>query len=161
MESLKNLIQTLKALIDAHSRLLELAKEKRNVLIEGDVLKLQSLIPHENSCVEEIQSLELQRKRLVQDYLNQKQLPLQSLTFEELIKMVDDQAVQSAGRILTKQLRILIQEISNLNESNQQLIQTSLSYVQYSIEMLVRKEPAIGYGPRATNRYSHLLDAKV
>lgn len=161
MESLKELIQTLETMIETHTRLLNLAEEKRTILVDGNVVGLQSLINRESSCVVEIQNLEQQRKQLVQDYMVQKGLMGHSFTLEELINIQGDPSVKSSLNFIAKQLRILVQEITHLNKSNQQLIHTSLSYVQYSIGIHVRRETAIGYGPYATNRYSNMLDAKA
>lgn len=161
MEPLKKLIHTLEAMINAHTRLLDLAKQKRTILIEGNNIGLQSLVNRESSCVDEIQKLELERKHLVQEYMDRLGLTVHAFTLEELIKIQDDATVKTTLKFIAKQLRLLVQEITYINESNQQLIHTSLSYVQYSIGLHVRKEPAIGYGPNATNRYSNLLDAKA
>jgi flagellar biosynthesis/type III secretory pathway chaperone len=161
MESLKEVIQTLETMIDAHTRLLGLAGEKRNILVDGNIQLLQSLVYREGLLVDEIQKLELQRSKFVQEYLGKRGLPGHSFTLEELIEIQDNASSKATLKNIAKQLRFLIQEITHLNESNQQLIHTSLSYLQYSIGMFVRKEPAIGYGPHAKNRYSNLLDAKV
>ncbi|MDR7000978.1 flagellar protein FlgN [Neobacillus niacini] len=161
MESHEKLIQTLEAMIDAHTHLLDLVKEKRAILIEGNTLRLQELIQRESSCVGEIQKLELDRKNFVQNYLNQMGLTNPSPTLEELIKNENNPITKSTLNKISKQLRFLIKEITNINESNQQLIQTSLSYVEYSLGMLVPKVPNIGYGPKSGRRYANLLDAKV
>lgn len=161
MESLNKLIQTLQTMIDAHSRLLDLAKEKRGILVNGNAQELQSLIIRESSIVDEIQKLELIRKQFVQTYMFQIGQTGQSFTIEEVVHLQDDPQTKATLNRIAKQLRILIQEISYLNETNQQLIQTSLSYIQYSFGMYVPKEQSIGYGPNSAKRYSNLLDAKV
>jgi flagellar biosynthesis/type III secretory pathway chaperone len=161
MESLKKLIQTMETMVDAHTRLVNLAKEKRNILVDGNIQGLQSLVNRESSCVDEIQKLEQQRMQQVKALLDQRGILGHNFTLEELIKNLDDTTSNASLNNIAKQLRPLIEKITHLNESNQQLLQTSLSYIQYSIGMHARKEPAIGYGPYATNRYSNLLDAKI
>lgn len=161
MESLNKLIQTLEEMTDAHTRLLNLAEEKRTILVDGKIQELQSLINRESYCVDEIERLEQKRKQLVQIYIAQMGLTSEFFTLEELINIQNDATTKTTLDYITKQLRGLVHKITQLNESNQQLIHTSLSYVQYSIGMLVRKEPAIGYGPYAKNRYSNMLDAKI
>jgi hypothetical protein len=160
MESLKKIIQLLQTMIEAHTKLLALAKEKRSVLVEGDILGLQSVSNRESTCADEIQRLENERKEWVMHYLTEKGVQTSSPTLEELLKFVVSPAEKIQLTLAAKQLRMIIQEISHINESNQQLIQTSLSYVQYSIGLHVRKEPSIGYGPYASKRYRNLLDIK-
>jgi uncharacterized membrane protein YgaE (UPF0421/DUF939 family) len=82
-------------------------------------------------------------------------------SLEELLQIENDESIKNKLHSLAKQLRQLIKEITFLNESNQELIQTSLSYVQFTISMHLRKEPSIGYGPNNKNRYKSLLDAKI
>lgn len=152
---------TLKSMIEAHSQLLEVANEKRSILVSGDTHGLQVLVHKESLYIDEIQKLEADRKQQVQEYMDIQGVTGQTFTLDELMKVIKTPADQTALQTVAKKLRSLIQELSHVNESNQQLIQTSLSFVQYSIGMNVRKEPAIGYGPKAGNRYSNLLDAKI
>lgn len=161
MEPLKKLMTTLESMIEAHSRLLEVANEKRSILVSGDTHVLQNLVNKESIIIDEIQKLEDVRKNQVQDYMDIHGVTGQSFTLEELMDGIKNSADQAALQLIAKQLRSLIQELSHVNESNQQLIQTSLSFLQYSIGMHVRKEPAIGYGPKTGNRYSSILDAKI
>lgn len=161
MESLNQIIFTLEAMVDAHKRVLELADEKKNVLISGDVKELQNLLSRESSAVEKIEHLEEQRMTWVKTYMAEKNVQGQSFTLEVLVAIEKAPAARMTLQSLAKELRDLVQKISKLNETNQQLIRTSLSYVQYSIGILVPKEPTIGYGPKAGKRYSSLLDAKI
>jgi flagellar biosynthesis/type III secretory pathway chaperone len=161
METLNTLIQSLETMVDAHSRLLDLAKGKRDLLVSGNIQGLQRQTHREAMCVDEIQKFEQIRKQNVQLYLEQNGIKGESFSLEELIMIQKDQNLRIKLTNIAKQLRGLIQEISQLNENNQQLIQTSLSYIQYSIGMFARKEPAIGYGPNAKNRYTSMLDAKI
>ncbi|WEG11248.1 flagellar protein FlgN [Pullulanibacillus sp. KACC 23026] len=161
MDTLKRLLLTLNAMVDAHTRVLELAQEKRALLIQGPIQDLQDLIVKENNCVVDIQNLEQERQLLVQEYMEQNRLSSLTYTLEDLLKHLKQQNVKDTFVTLAKQLRHLIKEITHLNESNQQLLQTSLSYIHYSIGILARREPAITYGPQSTNGYSSLLDAKV
>jgi flagellar biosynthesis/type III secretory pathway chaperone len=161
MEDVKNLIENLERMIDAHKHMLDLAKEKRTLLVAGDSDGLKTCVYRESSCVDEIQKLEQHRKQLVQEIMVNKGLSGQSFSLEELSNHQESPFVKTTLQSIAKKLHVLIQEITHLNESNQQLIQASLSYVQYSMGMLVKKEPAIGYGPNAKNRYSSMLDAKI
>ncbi|MDQ1146294.1 flagellar biosynthesis/type III secretory pathway chaperone [Bacillus sp. SORGH_AS 510] len=161
MDSLNTLIQSLETMVDAHSRLLDLAKGKRDMLVNGNIQDLQSQIHREALCVDEIQKLEQIRMQKVQEFFEKKGIKGDSFTLEELIKLQYDNQIKVKLTSIAKQLRSLIQEISQINENNQQLIQTSLSFIQYSIGMFAKKEPAIGYGPNAKNRYTSMLDAKI
>ena len=161
MQALNQLIETMEMMIDAHSRLLQIAKEKRATLVEGNIQGLQTLVYRESSCADEIQKLEQKRKDIVQEYIENKGCSSHLYTIEEVLNTVIDQALETKINLIAKQLRDLVYEITHINESNQQLIQTSLSYVQFAMGILIPKEQAIGYGPKAAKRYSSLLDAKI
>ncbi|MEH7308904.1 flagellar protein FlgN [Neobacillus drentensis] len=161
MEALKIIIQTMETMVDAHRRLHDLAIGKQTILVDGNIQELQSHVYREGMCVEEIQKLEQIRKQYVQKYMEHKGIHADSFTLEELIEVQADEGSRIVLTKIAKQLLAIIQEISLLNESNQKLIQASLSYIHYSIGMFAKKEPAIGYGPNARNRYSNILDAKI
>lgn len=161
MDSLKKLIEILVSMVNAHKHLLELTQEKRTILIAGDQQNLLKITHRENSSAAEIEKLEEQRKQLVEEYLTTKGYRGTSFTLEEIIKQINDTHVETALTTSATQLRSLVQEISTLNKGNQQLIETTLAYLHYSIGMLVPKEAPVGYGPKAKNNYASLLDAKV
>jgi flagellar biosynthesis/type III secretory pathway chaperone len=161
MDSLKKLIEIMDSMVDAHTRLLEFAKEKRLILISGDNQSLLNITHRENSCANEIEKLERERKSFVQEYIESKGQTGTSFTLEEIIGLQADEEIKFTIHSLAQQLRLLVQEISQLNTGNQQMIETSLSYIQYSIGMFVQKETPIGYGPKSKKGYSNLLDAKV
>lgn len=161
METLKQVVQTLASMVEAHQRVLALANEKKSILISGDINELQTILSRESAAVEEIQQLEQQRIQWVAAYMSEKGVRGESFTLEELLKIEKAPGIRIALQSQAKELRGLVQKISELNQTNQQLIETSLSYVQYSIGMLVPKEPSIGYGPNGRNRYASLLDAKI
>ncbi|WP_251554713.1 flagellar protein FlgN [Neobacillus muris] len=161
MEDLNQLTQLLERMIEVHTRLLDLAKEKRGVLVAGDIQDIQSLLFRESSCTDEIQKLEQRRKQLVQEYMEQRGMTGHSFTLEEVVKLPAEPSIKARLDLIAKQLRYLVQEISQVNESNQQLIQTSLSYIQYAMSLYVPKEQEIGYGQKRKKQYASLLDAKI
>ncbi|WML39377.1 flagellar protein FlgN [Neobacillus sp. OS1-2] len=161
MNSMDKLIQTLEAMAATHTQLLDLVKEKRDLLVGGSIQGLTGLIQLENKCADKIQKLELERQEQVQLYLLQKGISGQSNTLEQLINIQDDAESKFKLQSIAKKLRGLVEAISQVNESNKQLIQASLSYIHYSIGMLIPNEPAIGYGPNAAKRTTSFLDAKI
>ncbi|WP_147535362.1 flagellar protein FlgN [Bacillus marasmi] len=159
--TLKNLIEILVSMVDAHKRLLDLTKEKRQVLIEGDHQNLLQMTHRENSIAIEIEKLENQRKQFVEEYLKTNGYRGTSFTLEEIIKLLNDAHIEATMTKIAKQLRTLVQEISTINKGNQQLIETTLAYLQYSMNMFIPKDTPVGYGPKSKNNQASLLDAKV
>jgi flagellar biosynthesis/type III secretory pathway chaperone len=156
-----SVLKTLEQLVETHNHLLDIMKEKRTILVDGNIDGLQSILLRESSLVDEIQKLEEQRIQFVQEYFLKRDLVSTNFSLEELLQIEGNESIKNKLHSLAKQLRQIIKEITILNESNQELIQTSLSYVQFTISMHLRKEPSIGYGPNNKNRYMSLLDAKI
>jgi flagellar biosynthesis/type III secretory pathway chaperone len=161
MDLIMSVLKTLEQLVETHNHLLDIMKEKRTILVDGNIDGLQSILLQESSLVDEIQKLEEQRIQFVQEYFLKRDLVSTNFSLEELLQIEGNESIKNKLHSLAKQLRQLIKEITILNESNQELIQTSLSYVQFTISMHLRKEPSIGYGPNNKNRYMSLLDAKI
>ncbi|WP_040209382.1 flagellar protein FlgN [Neobacillus jeddahensis] len=161
MESLNKMTETLEMMLDAHLKLLELVKQKRELLVDGSAAGLQNLIYQETVCADEIQKLEQQRQQIVKEYMAEQGITGDAFTLDEVINTQKGGSNKAALTNLAKILRGVIDEISLMNETNQQLLQTSLSYIQYTIGLHVQKEPEFGYGPKSGKRYSNLLDAKI
>jgi flagellar biosynthesis/type III secretory pathway chaperone len=161
MESLKKLKQTLTSMIEAHQQLLKLAQQKRTILIEGKVPELQNMISKESKCTDLIRKLEDQREQVMKELLAEKGFINHSLTMDQFIQMVDEPEEKQFLTKITGQLRGIVYELSQLNQNNQELIQMALSYIQYSMNIIMPKEPSIGYGMKSAGRMVKLLDAKV
>ncbi|MFH7818128.1 flagellar protein FlgN [Neobacillus thermocopriae] len=161
MGSVKLIIRVMETLLEAHKKLLDVAKEERLALVNGDMSAIHSILYRVNSCTDEIQQLEEERKRLIAEYLKENGHAGSAITVEEILDFLVDEEAKTNLNLIASQLRDVINEIRVINDNNQQLIQSSISYIQYSIGMFVSKEPSIGYGPMKTNRFTSLLDAKI
>ncbi|HJV44986.1 MAG TPA: flagellar protein FlgN [Bacillota bacterium] len=161
METLGKIKQTLEKMLVIHKRLLDLEKEKQMVLVNGDAKLLQNVINQESTLVEQIGKLEGERQQQVKQFASEKKLPSQISTVNDLIRCLDNQEEKSSLIQSAQQLTVLVEEIQQLVKSNQELIKLSLSYVQYSMGILIQREPAIGYGPRSSKGHVNFLDAKA
>lgn len=161
MESLKKLKQILRKMVDVHQRLLDLGREKRVILVEGKISLLQNVVNQESLLVDQIQKLEEERKHLIECYLQEAGVSPGSSTMDSIMQSLKDQLERSILLSIVEQLRALVKEINFINDSNQQLVQMSLSYIQYAIGIHIQRKPSIGYGSCSTRGYFNLLDAKV
>ncbi|CEG25903.1 flagellar protein FlgN [Bacillus sp. B-jedd] len=156
-----SLLAILEESLLSHQALLKLSDEKRDALINGDATELRSITVREAAIIEKIQELEGRREQLVCDYLSLKGLNAESFTLDKIMEQEENLVMKEKLNRTAKKLRETIADLSRVNEHNQKLIHTSLSYLQYSIGLFARKEQTVGYGPNAVNRYSNLLDAKI
>lgn len=161
MESLLELKQIMTHLIENHQQLIDLAKQKQIVLVEGKVSELQNILIKENKNIDLIQNLEERRIKVVKGYVEDNSDMHNSLTMDQFIKLLKEPELKEWFETNSSQLINLIQELSLLNQNNQELIQMNLSYIQYSINILIPKEQSIGYGKKSQVRSAKLLDAKI
>ena len=120
---------------------------------------MQQLLQQESHRSGRIEELEGQRTEYVKQHMSMHGMVLEDTTLDKLAATAtpsERQLLQS----LAKELRALVDDIISLNEKNRQLIEASLSYVHYSIGLLVPKEQPIGYGA-GSGRYASVLDAKI
>jgi flagellar biosynthesis/type III secretory pathway chaperone len=161
MESLLELKQTMTYMIETHHQLLDLARQKETILVDGKVSELQSLVSKESKFLDQILKLEDKREQVLKQFLVENRYKQHSLTMEQFVDILVDPADKQLFTKQVSQLRDVIHELSQLNQNNQELIQMSLSYIQYSMNILMPKEPTIGYGKESSTGPARLLDAKI
>lgn len=161
MVSLLELKQTMTHLIDAHQQLLNLGLQKRTILVEGKGSELRDLIGKESKFVDLILIFEEQREQKMKDFLGEKDFTQEFLTMDVFISRMTELDVKQWFIEATSQLQGIVQELSQLNRNNQELIQMNLSYIQYSMNIIMPKDPSIGYGKKSAVRSAKLLDAKI
>jgi flagellar biosynthesis/type III secretory pathway chaperone len=144
----KNISNSLKDLILLHQNLLELATEKTKVIIHGNIDFLQSIISKEKKLIKIIQNKDQDLRVLAKDLQKE-----QNVTLDDVIK----NSIQSDRDILLQlkqQLEETINELKNKNETNQQLLQQSLQFVEVSLDLLKPSIDTYNYDrPTKKNSY--------
>lgn len=156
-ESLKTILQKM---ITVYEELLAVGKEKQDAIIKGDQELLLTIFPKESVLLKEISLLE--EKRQVET------LSYQSQTLSQIITSLS--SADDKEELLTYQseLKAKLSELKAQHRLNQQLIETSLSYVNNMLALFTQKqEPSITYSakqhaPGKENTYSRsFFDAKI
>ncbi|NOU95083.1 flagellar protein FlgN [Paenibacillus sp. LMG 31456] len=132
------LIQTMTALNEIHDTLFELAELKKQVLIRNDVEQLTQIVTKENKLVKQIGELDRQRIEVIGQFLIEKGYkPNPKVTVSDLTKIIFNIDDKKALLGLQKQLLGTIRKLRELNQLNQQLIEHSLSFIDYSLDLFV------------------------
>jgi len=159
-----NLIMVLAELSELCKGLLELSKQKREFLIAGQAQKLEAVTRQEEVLILRIGKLEVLREKALQEIAAAYHLNIQGLTISQLRQMADDRI---AGQI--KDFEQVFSGITNelvpLNQLNTQLIQQSLNFVNYNINLLAQTQTGLTYAAKGSSGQSqparNFLDAKV
>lgn len=135
--SFEALIQTMDELNEVHSNLLELAEQKKHVLIHNDVDQLTQIVGKETKLMKRIGELDEQRIEAIGRFLIEKGYkPNPRVTISDLTKIIfniDDKKLLLESQ---KQLLGTIRELREKNRLNQQLIEHSIKYIDYSLDLI-------------------------
>ncbi|MGV2884503.1 flagellar protein FlgN [Paenibacillus taichungensis] len=135
--AIESIIDVLEQLEAAHVEMLELGERKKEAVIANKVDILISLINQESKLLKRIELIEQQRILAVHQFLEGRGIKSKlNLTISELTRLVFDTAEKK--RLLQAQTSLtdVLQKVKYLNESNQQLIKQSLSYIDFFIETM-------------------------
>jgi flagellar biosynthesis/type III secretory pathway chaperone len=136
--SIQSLIETMDRLVQIHLFLLDLSEQKKDVLIKNQVDKLNKIVNKETSLIKEITLLDKQRIEYISEFLVQKGYrPNPSITVGDLIKLVV--AIEDKRALEEKQRALLgtIFKLKKLNQLNAQLIEHSLAFIEYSLDLVL------------------------
>ncbi|WP_315793805.1 flagellar protein FlgN [Paenibacillus sp. BIC5C1] len=135
--AIESIIDVLEQLEAAHVEMLELGERKKEAVVANKVDILISLINQESKLLKRIELIEQQRILAVHQFLEERGIKSKlNLTISELTRLVFDTAEKK--RLLQAQTSLtdVLEKVKYLNESNQQLIKQSLSYIDFFIETM-------------------------
>lgn len=168
MEAIQGIISVLESLLDTHERMLSLEKKKQSILVEDRTTELLPLLQDQSKLVKQIASLEQGRQEYVRQFMVQKGLTQVELPLSDLIKLETNSKVKEKITQVSGLLHSRLEELKQLNLLNQQLIDQSLSYIDYTLR-LITEEPASfttynrgeGGGPVPSTQQRRFFDTKA
>jgi flagellar biosynthesis/type III secretory pathway chaperone len=132
-----------------YKNLLEVSKEKTDIIIAGDTTALQNLTKKEQEVVAKTTRLEKNREQIIEDIalvLNEKK---ENLTISRLLEKLKKSG-EDSQRLRKIQLEIqkTITELKRVNEQNRLLLNQSMEMIDFTINAIQSKRSF------ATNDYS-------
>jgi flagellar biosynthesis/type III secretory pathway chaperone len=119
--------------------LLELSNKKKSVVIEGKVSELDKIVRVEQNMIFDLGQLEKIREQELQKLCTALQLEGRT-NVVELIKHLPTHLSEQL-KTLQKELGTTITDLQNANNINGELIQQSLDYIEYSVNMITSVGP--------------------
>ncbi|MFJ5716445.1 flagellar protein FlgN [Neobacillus sp. NPDC093127] len=140
---MNKLTEALQTLANLHETLLETAKKKQQILISAELNPLLSVLAEESKLIKKIHEADQKRTAILGEQANQ-------LSLSELIEREPDDTAKKEWSDLYTHLKSLLVEIEQVNQTNQQLIEQSLTFTNYMIEQMVPSSDGTGvYSPKA------------
>jgi len=131
------LAEVLTALTDIHETLLELAEQKKQVLIHNNVEQLMKIVNQENKLIKKINELDQARIEAIGQIMIEKGYkPNPKVTVSDLTKILFNIEDKKTILGLQKQLLSTIRRLKEANQLNQQLIEHSLAFIDYSVDII-------------------------
>lgn len=165
MDNLGEIISCLEKQKSIYEELLSISREKKQVLIDGNVEKLDSMVKREGNLIIEIGDLENKREKAVEALAKELGCSSKELTVSYVCDRVADKRV---GKImsLADSIGNILKELKELNHINGKLIEQSLEYVNFSINLVadvLEGQKAVYEANEEENKGNgvRLFDAKV
>ncbi|WJH36310.1 flagellar protein FlgN [Paenibacillus sp. CC-CFT747] len=136
--ALQGLIESMEKLTALHGMLIELGKQKTSVLVHNEVEQLNRLVQQESQVVRQITEWNGKREAAVMEFLLHKGFrPSPNVTVSELTKLIFNAEEKQTVLNLQQLLLGRITELRQLNAVNQQLIEQSLAFIDYSLDVVL------------------------
>jgi flagellar biosynthesis/type III secretory pathway chaperone len=150
-----------------HEELVDLAERKREALIRNGVDEVSAIVNRETKLMRAVEELLRQQSDATNAFFRAKGFqPTRAITVTELARMVTDpeekESLQSARDRLSEAVAVLKQK----NELNQQLLEHSLAFINYTIDLIAGPEEGPTYSNPAqqqgkTGKRSGYFDSRA
>lgn len=142
------IIAHMKDLLSLHRTLLEWSDSKKQSIIDNQVNDLAQWVNKEMRMMKKIAETQERWREAVSEFLASKGMkPDHSTTITDIAGFLEHEADRTELTGLQQQLLEAIQELKTRNALNQQLIEQSLAYINYSIDLYTG-----GFAQEATYR---------
>jgi len=136
--ALNTLIELLERLDEVHQQMLELAVSKKQAIMDNKVDGLIDILNRESKLMKLTGQLEEQRAQAAYAFLQGVGIRSNlSLNLTELSRLVFDPEDKSRLLEIQRKLSGTLQSLKEANELNQKLIEQSLTFIDYSLDLLV------------------------
>lgn len=163
----QNIIAALKKEYAYYVDLLEISKTKKNLIIEGKISELDKIVKLENNMIFDIGQLEKVREQETENLCSALGLDKKGLILTELAKKLEPKYSEHLVK-LQKMLTQVFDELKDLNQLNGKLIEQSLEYIDYSINVITSSNQAVeslyeglNNKTKNTENKKRLFDTKV
>jgi flagellar biosynthesis/type III secretory pathway chaperone len=132
----EELITILKQQKQSYDELLILSNEKKSIILKNDIDTLQKITAAESTIVGRNQKLDQKREECVKNIGTVINRNPKELTITELAIVLKAQNETEELIRLRDGLKIVLEELKLKNDQNRQLLESSLDYVNFSVNLI-------------------------
>jgi len=142
----QRLIAVLEQLSAAHEAMIELADQKREALVRNAVDEVSAVVQKETKWMRAVENLlKEQRDATVEFFRSRGFQPTRAVTVTELSRMITDRADKETLLQARDRLSDVVARLQAKNDLNQQLIEHSLAFINYSLDLVAGPEDDLMY----------------
>lgn len=125
---------------ELHRQLIEAGNDKKQAIIANDVERLAAVMNRENRLLKQVAETEALRQGAAEEFLREKGIRSQlQLTVTEMTRLVFNPEEKTELLDVQRQLMDRLTELKELNQINRELIEQSLAFIDYSLNLLVSR----------------------
>ena len=159
---MENLLKILDEELNLYKKILEISNAKTTLLKENKVKELEEITKEEESLVADVIAKEKIRIQEVKNICKRYGRPEQSLKIEELCEFVDNSKEELIN--FKNQITSILEELKKVNKINSVLINSSLDYINFAVNMLTETSKKPTYeakGIQTNTAQRNLFDVKL
>jgi flagellar biosynthesis/type III secretory pathway chaperone len=139
--TVSKVIETLDSLAEMHEHLLQTGLEKKQAIIDKNLDSLMRIMRLETKLVKDITTLDLERVAVCRKLMIEKGVKNRlNATYRQLMGVVFVPEERLQLQAVHERLERVLKELKRLNDLNQTLLNQSLDFIQFSIELLISPE---------------------
>ena len=153
---LEAVLQTLDQQIEVHRKLLDLSEQKKHAIVRNEIDSLMQVTQKETKLAKQAEELEAARIEAVNAFMRSKNMFVTAaITIGTLIRFVTRAEDKQALAVRRDELVRLTGHLKEANELNRQLLEQSLAYIDYSINLLVGPDQEAVYHPPQLEQHAY------
>jgi len=142
--------------IRSQALLKQLLEQQKETLLANDIDQVQAIANEQLTHLESIQKLEIEWQNFLKSHFEAYQLTTSPIPFTEVFRLTDRENQQL--RRLDHRFKAVLRDVSVLKNSNQLLMQRSLSFVKKLVKGIVDSTRDTGvYGPSLKSAAANVI----
>ncbi len=135
--SVQQVADVLRRMDELYRTLIELGVEKQKTIMANDVTALTQIMSKETRALKQAAEMDEMREQAVSEFLKEKGIRSQlNLTITEMTRLVFDTEEKQMLLEVQGQLSTTLQELKHLNTINKELVEQSLTFIDYSLNLI-------------------------
>lgn len=141
MQTIQLIVNNLEQLSGLHEQLIETGAEKKSAIMSRDLNTLMRIMRLETRLVKQVADLDAERGALSRKYMIEKGVKHRfNMSFKQLMSIVFNADDRLTLQDVHKRLESALMELRAINEVNQALLNQSLDFIQFSIDLIIAPE---------------------